>query len=429
MKTKRLFYGSSIAAGIVLLGVGFYFWGYINLLIWPPKLPLGKANVSNGVATEYKGAAQSDKLVKQAITGFVDNLKAAGFREAPSASTALAEAVKTRDQGNILRAFSRAIYSQSAKMSEIVPILKGYLNDPDPFVRLNAAQDLLIAGDLSGVDTLTALVKAAAPISGIGKDVRVSAAELLAQYQVTEATSAISDLFDRTQTGELLDALSRLRAQASNENEFPYVASNNTILEYGEIGITRFIPQITLSFQNSRDLSVKVAAAWALATMTGNKDAVDYLTNAANQVATGGVVLDGSDAALDIYTADQQALEYLGTIHTSAAKQVLETALTSRNQTEMTIAEVNLIVNQGGSDAATKLLVNQLRETSPQNQQIGWDEALSLAAQLPDSQQIQNAGQVYSQKSGDGSWELYTVERKKWPVYNWVWSYVIEVKK
>lgn len=346
-----------------------------------------------------------------------------------AASMGLGEAVKTKDQGNILRAFGRAIHSQGAKMSEVVPILKGYLNDPDPFVRLNAAQDLLIAGDPSGVDALTALVKAPAPISGIGKDVRVSASELLAQYQVTEATSAISDLFNRTQIGELLDALSRLGAQASNENDFPYVASNNTILEYGEIGITRFIPQITLSFQNSRDLGVKVAATWALATMTGNKDAVDYLTSAANQAATGAVVLDGSDTALDIYTADQQALEYLGTIHTAAAKEVLEAALGSRNQTEMTVAEVNLIVNQGGSEAATKLLVNQLRETSLQNQQIGWDEALSLAALLTDDQQIRNAGKIYSQKSGDGSWELYTVERKNWPIYNWVWSYVIEVKK
>lgn len=429
MKTKNKYYVSSIVAAVVLFGAGFYFWGYISLF-WRPTGTSGANGVSSrGNVSGSNEVAQTDALARKGLESFVDNLKAAGLRARPSSSVALDNAVKTRDQGDILRAFSSAIYGRGTKMSEIIPILKGFLSDPDPFVRLNAASDLFIVGDQGGAEALIALVREPAPISGIGKDVRVSAAETLAQFQVMDAAGSIADLYARTHNVELLDDLSRLGAQASDEITFPYVASANTIIEYGEAKDTQFLPQITASFLNSRKPSVRAAAAWTLATLTGRQDAIDYLIDAAKPVATDTAVLDGTRTGQDLYTADNEALQYIGMIQTPEAKQVLELALNSKNTNVVTEAAVNLVVNQGGSDAVTTLLVNQLKETSASTRWLPWDVALSLAARMPENEQVQSAGQTFSQKSGDGSWELYTVERKNWPVYSWVWSYVIEVRK
>jgi hypothetical protein len=45
---------------------------------------------------------------------------------------------------------------------------------------------------------------------------------------------------------------------------------------------------------------------------------------------------------------------------------------------------------------------------------------------MTDNSEVQKAGRDYSRMSQDGSWQLYTVERKGWPIYNWADGYLIE---
>jgi hypothetical protein len=368
----------------------------------------------------------SRKVIENGLGRFADNLKAAGFRELPTVRASLAAAVSSRDQGEILRAFHGAVYSQNSRMADSIPILKSYLGDPDPFVRLNAAQGLTIMGDASGEETLIALVKESAPLAGIGKDVRVSAAETLAQFRIHAATPAIQGLYARTKNAELLSFLSTLGAESLDEDTYPYVVSPGTLIEYGETRETRFLPQIASTFHNSKKKDLRVSAAWALATMTGDQEAVNYLLNAAQEIASDTVVLDGSDKALDLYTADEQALKCVGTIRNPAAKRVLELALGSHTQIGITIAIINLVLNQGGSDRATQMVVDQLEERGSSKKWLPWDLVFNLAAQMPDNPQVQKAGRDFAKLSQDGSWQLYGVERKGWPIYNWADGYMIE---
>jgi HEAT repeat protein len=53
----------------------------------------------------------------------------------------------------------------------VIPVVKMFLNDPNPYVRYNAANDLFIVGETDGYATLLALVEASNRIEGIENDV------------------------------------------------------------------------------------------------------------------------------------------------------------------------------------------------------------------------------------------------------------------
>jgi len=87
------------------------------------------------------------------------------------------------------------------------------------------------------------------------------------------------------------------------------------------------------------------------------------------------------------------------------------------------IATVNLIFNQGGASEATALVAQELRGTE---HRLGPDLALDIAAMVHDPE-LESAGQVYSKHNGLEIWELHTVTRKNWPIYNWVDNYVVRL--
>jgi hypothetical protein len=368
----------------------------------------------------------SRKMVEYGLGRFVDNLKAAGFREVPPIRVSLAAAVSSHDQAEILRAFNSAVYSPAYPGPEVTPLLKGYLNNPDPFVRLNAANDLTIMGDTGGEETLIALAKESSAIAGIGQDVRMGAAETLAKYRVYAAIPAIQQLYAKTQYAQLLDDLSTLGAQSLDEETYPYVESSNTIIEYGETKETRFLPQIALTFHKSRKKDLKVAAAWALVTLAGDQEALDFLLNAAQQISAEKDVLDGSSEGLDLFDADLLALKCLGTIRTPAAKHVLEMALGSRTQLGISTALINMVLNQGGSDRANQLIVDQLELRGPPKNWQPWDIVIGLADMMPDNPKIQNALSDFARDRGNGSTNLNEVERGRWPAYPWADGYMVE---
>ena len=39
--------------------------------------------------------------------------------------------------------------------------------------------------------------------------------------------------------------------------------------------------------------------------------------------------------------------------------------------------------------------------------------------------EVRGAGEVFDQRSGDRSWKIYSVERRQWPIYNWIDDYVV----
>jgi HEAT repeat protein len=341
----------------------------------------------------------------------------------PDAKKYLQEEVASGDKGRILRAFHDVIYSRSWRMSEAIPALKALLSDPDPYVRLNAANDLFIVGDQSGYDTLLALVQAQDPIHGLegGWDVRIQAARTLAQFRQNDAIQAIYDLYQRTKNGGLIQPLTDLNASESADivQSKGFFTDESALKYYGQAGVTQFIPQITSTFYNTTKPDVKAAAAWALANMTSDQNAINYLV----QTAQADLNDPGQTGSLN----ERAVILYLGTIQTSTAKQTLEAALTSTDPAVVQTAIVNLIYNQGGSDEAVQVIADQLNDSA--HATLPWDFTLNMATQLIDNPQIQAAGQVFSKTDATGDWQLYIMERKNWSIHNWINGYLVKLNK
>jgi hypothetical protein len=115
----------------------------------------GGADVTPG---DYSAAR---KILKESLAKL-------GIKEMPPLEKHLNGEIASGDKSRILRAFHDAIYSEYWPASEVIPVLKRFLDDPNPFVRYLSAQDLLIIGDNSGYSALLALVQSDSPIDGIG---------------------------------------------------------------------------------------------------------------------------------------------------------------------------------------------------------------------------------------------------------------------
>ena len=108
------------------------------------------------------------------------------------------------------------------------------------------------------------------------------------------------------------------------------------------------------------------------------------------------------------------------------AKEALEAVLDSKDSTSVRTAAVNLVFNHGGSSKVNHMVASELNGNQTP---LGTDLTLNLAVQLCSDPVIQAAGKAFAKRNPGGSWELYTVERKNWPIYNWVDDYVIKLKQ
>lgn len=433
---RRFVYGALIISAV--LGVVAAWWFFASGRQPGKEVQKGQAPAPSTALTSPASLAASgtspydEKLAREGIQAIFEGLKKGGWQEHPPAQKYLGDAVASRDKGKILRAFHEAIYSSNIwKMNEAIPALKTFLNNPDPFVRYSAGEALLTVGDQSGYPALLALVQASDPIEGIGQDVRIQAAQTLAKFRKAEAAQAIYDLYQETNAGGLIEALTTLEASQVKPliGVRGFFAESASMKYYVLNGVQKFIPQMTSAFQESPKPEVKVAAAWALATMTNNQNAFDYLVQTAQpaiNAQAGAAGLPAKGGNREAFAAGYDALKYLGSIQTPQSKQTLETALDSQIPTVVQVATVNLIFNQGGSEKANRVVAQALSDGT--KNMLGVDLALNLAAQINDPQ-VQVAGQKFAQQEGTGLWQLYTVERKDWPIYNWIDNYVVKLNR
>jgi hypothetical protein len=244
--------------------------------------------------------------------------------------------------------------------------------------------------------------------------------ESVAQFRQYGATQSIYELYQKTKNGNLIADLVTLGSPqgAAATEERGYFSDAASLEFYGQAAARQFLPQINSTFYNTQNPDVKAAAAWDLATMTGNQDAISYLA----QQAQLGLNNPAQAGSLNV----RNAVKYLGSITTSQAKQALEAALGSADSMVVQTAAVNLVLNQGGSDKVNQMVAAEL--TGPPNP-LGADMALNLAPQLLNDPRVQAAGQTFSRQDGSGAWRRYTVNRANWPVYSWVDSYVMKLNK
>jgi HEAT repeat protein len=425
MKNKGIYFWT--IAGVLIVGLGCWLWFMqVGLFRWASQSKRVQPAMTNSSTATPTANLDPDDLSTTQKAEVIQGLNlvftklAAGSEDIHSASKYLQRAIDSHDESKIRQAFHRLYWSRLWKMSEVIPTLKGFLDSPDPLIRYLAAETLLKVGDQSGSNFLLALVQSPNPVIEDGQDIRVQAAITLGQFRQTDASQAVYALYQQTKDGELIAVLQKLDPDQVGSLITPkdYFDDPLAIRDYGLENVRQFLPQLTDAFQNSPKPDVKAAAAWSLATMTGDQNAINYL------VQTAHLGLSGSSESglLDV----KALISYLGTIQTPAAKQTLEAALDNNNPDPSVarIAAVNLIFNQGGSDKVNQMVVGEL--TGSPNP-LGVDLALNLANQLINDPQIQAAGDKYSRIDATGNWQTYTVERKNWPIYNWIDNYVIKL--
>ncbi len=369
------------------------------------------------------GVQPSRKEQENAMTKFLntmnDSMKNAGIQETLAIVEQLKQAVASKDHGEIVRAFHEAIYGRAQKMSEALPAVRAYLTDADPFVRLTAARTLYTAGDRGGYETLHGMVAAEASIPDGKQDSRVEAARVLAKFREDRAANDIVVLYSKVKDGELLTSLATLGVRAPEAKQFPFVASDLAIAEYAMIGASDFLPKIAAMFQQTTDPDVKNAAAWAMARF-GKEDYANYLAQMAQ------AAIEANPKFSEKHDNSTAALRYLGSLETPVANEVLERALVSNNPVAVQYAVVNLVFNRAEASDKAKQVV--LRELRGDQKKLGIELMLNIASKLDDPE-IRAAGEAFDQRSGNGSWKLYTTERKQWPIYNWIDDYVVVLKK
>lgn len=365
------------------------------------------------------GEDEQRKAMVQFLAGIADGMKKAGIPEMPSVAESLRSAVESNDHGEIVRAFHEAIYGRWQKMNEVLPAIRSYLRHPDPFVRYTAARSLYTAGDRSGYETLIEMVNADQAILEGSQDLRVEAAQILAKFREREAASAIIALYGKSKAGGLLSSLATLGVRTPEAVRFPFVPSDLAITEYAKIGAVEFLPQIAATFQHSTDSQIKNAAAWALA-RSGRVDYANYLAQAAQ------AAINANPRGSQKFDSSTEALRYLGSLQLPVAKQTLERALYSKNPVAVQYAVVNLLFNQPGESEKVKQVV--LRELRGEQRKLGAELLLNIASKLDDPE-IRAAGHAFDQRSGGRSWKLYAVERRQWPIYNWIDDYAVALNQ
>jgi HEAT repeat protein len=419
-RVSAIAFASITLAALAILG--FLFWPHDND---------GGAQPTQGTTSDLKKSSQKldatyvkshPEEESKILKGVLNSL---GYETGGKLEEQLASAVNSHDEGQIRRAFEEAVWSGKWKMAEVAPLLLSYLSDTSAYVRFNAAKMLLTIGDAAGAGPLMAIVETKGSMSAGDGDLRVQAANVLAQYRIDAATAPIDQLYQASKNGYLIYTMIKLNDKSAVPIvEKPgYFPETPSIMDYALAGSVKFVPNIARTFSTTTDPDVKTTAAFALATLSGDQDAIKYLAQAANSLVVGA---NGSPQ-VSRQTAEQ-ALKFLGSIDSPVARTTLENALSSTDSQAVAIAAINLIFNQGGSDKAINVLVAQLEETSPPNSWIPWNTVLSAAQQLPANPQIQAAGTVYARKSGNGSWQLYTSDRKNWSINNWIDGYVVKRK-
>ena len=369
------------------------------------------------IQTENKigpiGITKTAASVQQFYDGLLD-------ANGDSAQTYLERMVREGIKADISRGFQEVLYRRWG-MSQVRPALKGFLTDSNPFIRFCAANALYSIGDNSGYSTLLELVRSPNAMDGIGEDIRFEAATVLSRFRQYDATQALFDLYQKTNDGNVFLALETLAPEKLGQMVPPkhFHSDASAIRDYGLLNAQQFLPQILSTLATTTDQEKKMAAAWAVAVMTNNPEARKSLFLAAKPALTGQQVPYNTSTAL----------KYLGVIHTPESKKVLEDALRSPNSGNVEVAVVNLLYNQGGSEKAIQALADQLEERTPSNRWMNWDLVLSLASQFQNDPVIHVAAEVFDQTSRDDSWKLYSIERRDWPIYNWIDNYVVTLKR
>lgn len=413
VKVGNLLFSFSI---FLALGLG------LLLLIFYPKSPpvdsLPKVtSVEQKRLRKQLQSEQKEETIEFTTKDSILYLPTHDSKRAQKVIVQINKAIEKNDRSEIRHAFHVAAYSRSSKNSEIQEAFRSFLNYPNLSIRFLAAKYLYLTGNKSGKPVLINLIKKSEPLIIDNIDYRILAAQTLAMYREQAAASAIIKLYESTKDGSLLSTLALLSTRLPGAEDFPYVGKENALTEYGLIGADNWIPEMRKTFETSKDFHSRLGSARSLAQMTGETKYLDYLIEVTRK------------ALANAKTTKEtlKAIKYIGSIDDPKASEILLEGLKSDSFEVVEHSVVNLIFNQSqGYEAVKKLILDELELANIKTFKLSEELKWNLIATISDYE-VQQAAKAYSKRTQLFDWEYYVVERKDWPIYNWVDGYVVKL--
>jgi HEAT repeat protein len=368
--------------------------------------------------------------VQEGLETIFEGLKKMGaVKEAPTAMETLSNAMASNDSDAIRRAFHEVTYGRFAQMSESIPAMKTHLDSPAPYVRYLAAEALLRVGDQSGVEVLIELLSNEKPVIHEGSDLRLQSARILGNNAISEASLTLQDLYQNTEAGSVLNALAHIQKNSASKQLIDAIKAKRSpgfvALNLGLINAEGEKAFLEETFRNPAVPNIyveqtKAAAAWALARLTVDEKYINFLSESARSA----IESDASEGLT--YDNSTKAIQYLGSVQSPQAVEVLEAALESQNPVAVQYAAVNLLFNQPNiSQKAEQLVLDEFRNFP---NMLGPELAMQIASKSSSSE-IREAAEAYAKRTGSDRWRYWGEERSDWPVENWVYDYVVTLNR
>jgi hypothetical protein len=335
-------------------------------------------------------------------------------------------ALATKDRRAISQALSDLIYSGNWTRDQAILILRTFLKDTDPWIRLQAAERLYIIGNKEGCGALVEIIsnklpmleRSAAYTSG-DFDLRVRAAEIVGQFRDHKAAGALVGLYNETHNLTLLDELAKVGApEAINAiKEASHNQPSDELMELYGIAHAQseadFIAGVYAS--DTYDVRTRLAAAWASCQLRDDPNAARLIRD----FVGARIESNGGDA-----TALRRAIRYLGSLEDAASIRQLEQVALQCDDVELVrIATVNLVLNHSQDSIIGRQLVAD--ELTKKPNKIGLDLAIKLAAASGDSQ-LKKTGETFDKsREGERIWKQQGVARVSWSIWGWADDYLL----
>lgn len=247
----------------------------------------------------------------------------------------------------------------------VIRVLRVALRDKDTALRVLAADLLYQWGSAEGKETLLGIISATRSIPAAELIHVIRAAEVLSDNRERIPYESLVALYEETRDGGVL----RVMAAQKDERYLPYLLErarldpNGMVRLVGDLGVPGGYPVAKQVFEGTRNMEVRVDAAWAMYRCGADESALSFLIEQAQSVLE-------QRSGVDSF-ASNLALRHLALIPTHRALPVLQTALHSRDSASSNTALASLYFVQKDVHYVDRFIEEYLRHASAQVQQHG----------------------------------------------------------
>lgn len=296
---------------------------------------------------------------------------------------------------------------------EVLESLKGDLESAAPGGRLALAELFLsCAFEVNGArSVILDIVGSSSPVvtatGGQGrKDLRISAAEVLAAHRISEAKESIWSLYGRTRDVSILPLLADLgddRVAGAIRSRYANPGKHKKLYKiFGQLRMEDARDSMSGVYQNIRARSesgkpVIIDLSWALYRITGEAEYLDVLVKSRNK---------------------PQAARYLSGLEGSEVRPALESLLyTNLGQQEK--AFLGLYKNHRDSPVLKQYILEWFSMKRPALPMP--EEMVFMVASKLDDPEIDAAAIKFSDATGRSLWRFYNEYREDWPL-TWLYN-------